>query len=86
MDIFLHSKFPQIIDLYDIGPQIGKGSYAVVYHAKEKRSKEDVAIKRYHKKKLMDPGKMRNARREVTILSKIDHPNIMKLYTTIDSD
>ncbi|KRX10604.1 Protein kinase-like domain [Pseudocohnilembus persalinus] len=86
LEYFQDGPFPQILDLYEIGSQIGKGSYAIVVYGKEKRKKYEVAIKRYQKKKLMEPGKMRNVRREVNILCNLSHPNVMKLYTIIDSD
>ena len=33
---------------------------------------------------IADPHKMRNVKREISILKKLDHPNIIKLYYAID--
>jgi MAP/microtubule affinity-regulating kinase len=73
------------LNSYEIGPSLGKGSYAVVRLATDNSSKRQVAIKMYEKKKLADPHKLKNVRREVSILSKLSHANIVKLYTVIDS-
>ena len=73
------------IKTYEIGPTIGKGSYATVKLAVDTLSNKQVAIKIYDKKKLLDPHKLKNVKREISILSKVVHPNIVRLYTVIDA-
>lgn len=44
-----------------------------------------VAIKSYDKKKLEDPMKRKNVEREIKNLSRLNHPNIIKLYQVLES-
>lgn len=70
---------------YRLDKVLGQGSYAVVKLAEDKNSSQQVAIKIYEKYKLSDPRKMKNVRREISILQIMDHPNIIKLHQTIES-
>lgn len=47
--------------------------------AVNKISNEKVAIKIYNKIDLSDPVKMKNVRREINILKKLQHPSIILL-------
>lgn len=58
-------------------PTIGK-----VYLAREKRSKQMVAIKRLLKRQLKRHGVARQLKREVEIHSRIRHQHILPLYAT----
>lgn len=55
---------------------LGKGTYASVRMARTQEG-ELVAIKTYDKVRLSDPEKLENVKREVDILSRISHPNIL---------
>ena len=72
------------INDYQLGKQIGSGAYAVVREAIHKPTNERVAIKIYDRFKLMDIQRKKSALREIKILSKLSHPQIMKLYESID--
>eukprot|EP00357_Protocruzia_adherens_P027229 CAMPEP_0115001698 /NCGR_PEP_ID=MMETSP0216-20121206/17547_1 /TAXON_ID=223996 /ORGANISM="Protocruzia adherens, Strain Boccale" /LENGTH=655 /DNA_ID=CAMNT_0002367115 /DNA_START=618 /DNA_END=2586 /DNA_ORIENTATION=+ len=64
----------------------GQGAYAVVKAAIQKKTSKKVAVKVYEKYKLIDPQRKRGVRREVSILSKLDHENIIKLLEKIDTE
>ncbi|KAL4475122.1 hypothetical protein ABPG74_001818 [Tetrahymena malaccensis] len=64
----------------------GLGSYAVVRVVQDQNTKEKYALKTYEKKKLQDPQKRKNVAREVKILSKIKHLNIIRLYDVIETN
>ena len=64
--------------------QLGQGSYASVKLAYEKASNKKYAIKIYEKYRLTDPHRMNNVKREISILKKMDHNNIIKLYYALD--
>jgi len=74
-----------IRDFYDIGNELGSGAYSVVYKATNKASGENVAIKCIDLCMIeseatpgVDP--LLPLKREIKILKKIDHPNIIKLF------
>lgn len=73
------------IDQFEMMKDLGKGSYAIVKLANERRTGKKVAIKVYEKFKLSDPNKFKNIRREINILSKMNHPNIIRLFHVIDT-
>jgi len=73
------------VENYKLDKVLGQGSYAVVRLAIDKETSEKVAIKTYEKFKLNDVHKRKNVKREISILQSLDHPNIIKLYKTIDT-
>lgn len=63
----------------------GKGGYAIVRLATGKSDSIEYAIKTYEKYKLTtDSQKMNNVRREIIILKKMNHPNIIKLHCAFE--
>lgn len=69
---------------YRLIKTIGKGNFAKVKLAKHLPTMKEVAIKIIDKTAL-NPSSLKKLFREVTIMKKIDHPNIVKLYEVIDS-
>jgi len=57
---------------------LGKGSYAVVKLANHLRSSKQVAIKIYEKKNLYDPLKKASVEREIKLMRRLHHRNIIK--------
>lgn len=56
----------------------------MVREALHKPTGEKVAIKVYDRMKLMDIQRKKSALREIKILSKLNHPQVVKLYESID--
>ncbi|CAD5213971.1 unnamed protein product [Bursaphelenchus okinawaensis] len=75
---------PPRIGPYDVEKTIGKGNHAVVKKARHKVTKTEVAIKIIDKRRL-DPENVKKIEREVKVLQRIKHPNIIKLYQVIDT-
>lgn len=73
------------MDCFELKQELGKGSYACVKLALEKKTNNKFAIKIYEKFKLSDPNKFKNIRREINILSKMEHENIIRIYHVIDT-
>ena len=75
------------MDEYIIGEKslLGSGGYAEVRLATHKKTGHNVAIKIYEKYKFIDLQVKQNLIREIKILSRISHPNIMRLYESIDT-
>ncbi len=72
---------------YIIGDKslLGAGGYAEVRLATHKKSGHQVAIKIYEKYKFIDLQIKQNLIREIKVLTRLSHPNIMKLYESIDT-
>ena len=51
-----------------------------------KPTNKKVALKIYKKKKLLDPNRRKSVKREIKLMEKMKHPNIIRLYETIDTD
>lgn len=65
---------------------MGEGAYAVVHSVMNKRTKDKLAMKIYDKEKVLSNDSRKSSlSREITLLKKLDHPNIVKLYDTIDT-
>lgn len=63
---------------------LGQGSYAAVKLAYEKTTSKKYAVKIYEKYRLTEPHRMNNVKREISILKKLEHRNIIKLFNAID--
>ncbi|XP_046630920.1 serine/threonine-protein kinase SIK3-like isoform X3 [Daphnia pulicaria] len=70
---------------YELLKTIGKGNFAVVKLAVHRITKSKVAIKIVDKTKL-DEDNLNKTKREVEVMKKLKHPNIIKLYQVIDTD
>lgn len=66
-----------IANVYNMTKDLGSGAFSIVRLAEDKVSKEMVAIKCVDRKKLA-PEDFQMFKREVQILSSLDHPNIIK--------
>jgi len=71
---------------YVIGRIIGQGAYASVRLAYNKVLGKKVALKVYDKRKLKEPQRQKGIYREIYILGKMNHSNILKLYDAFDTD
>ena len=73
-------------DLYQILPDdiLGSGQFGVVYLAKHRSKDLDVAIKAIDKKKFPQ-SQSQQLRHEVTVISGLDHPGIVKLYNMFET-
>ena len=64
--------------------QIGQGTYSIVYKARDLESGKIVALKKVRFVN-MDPESVRFMAREIHILRKLDHPNVIKLEGIVTS-
>jgi calcium-dependent protein kinase len=64
-------------DNYQIGKRLGGGGFGEVRYCRHKKTKEKRAVKFIQKSKLLDSDSFFN---EVSVLSSLDHPNIIKLF------
>ncbi|MGV3484662.1 MAG: serine/threonine protein kinase [Planctomycetaceae bacterium] len=68
------------LDDYHLGPVLGVGTVGTIYQATDKSNGQSVAIKRLHPAVSRDPLIQARFRREMTILAKLRHPNIIAYY------
>lgn len=81
---------------YDIGNELGKGSFASVYKAMHRQSSKWYAVKMIQADKIKrhpatqgvlgDPAKATAFAREISILEQLSHPNICQLKETFFHD
>ena len=74
------------LDDYIIGKQIGQGAYAVVRIGLHKPTNQKVAMKIYKKYKLEEPNRRKSVKREIKLMEKMKHGNIIQLYEIIDTE
>jgi len=70
---------------YTMGKEIGRGGFSIVYEASSKETGEKVAVKVIDKNK-QDDEQIVLLQREISIMRKLDHPNIVKLYDVFDEE
>ena len=70
---------------YTFQKQLGHGAYAVVKQATHRTSSEKRAIKMYERYKLVDSTRRQSLIREIRILAKLSHPNIVGFFEAIDT-
>ncbi|KAL1225934.1 CBL-interacting serine/threonine-protein kinase 19 [Cardamine amara subsp. amara] len=69
-----------ILGKYEMGRLLGHGTFAKVYLARNVTSGESVAIKVIDKEKVFKSGLIAHIKREISILRRVPHPNIVQLY------
>ncbi|EGR31880.1 protein kinase domain protein [Ichthyophthirius multifiliis] len=79
------NKNQQQVGNFIIGKTIGKGTFGKVKLGIHKITNEKVAVKILDKNKIIDNTDKKRLQREIQILRKIRHPNIIQLYEIIES-
>lgn len=74
---------PRLVGDYILGPRIGSGSFAVVWRSRHRQSGLEVAVKEIDKKQL-SAKISESLLKEISILSTINHPNIIQLLKAIE--
>lgn len=76
------SNKSRLIGDYILGPIVGSGSFAVVWRSTHRQLGIEVAVKEIDKKHL-SPKVSDSLLKEISILSTINHPNIIHLFEAI---
>ncbi|KAM7254847.1 hypothetical protein ACFE04_020088 [Oxalis oulophora] len=69
-----------LLGRYEIGKLLGHGTFAKVYFARNVKTNEGVAIKVIDKEKILKGGLIAHIKREISILPRVRHPNIVQLF------
>ncbi|CAN6357919.1 unnamed protein product [Urochloa humidicola] len=75
---------PRRADSFEKLAKIGQGTYSIVYKARDLESGKIVALKKVRFFN-MDPESVRFMAREIHILRRLDHPNVIKLEGIVTS-
>lgn len=75
----------QVVGQYMIGKTIGEGTFGKVKIAIHLPTGEKVAVKMLEKSKIKEPADIRRVNREIKILKKVRHPNVIQLYEVLDT-
>ncbi|CAN1166684.1 CBL-interacting serine/threonine-protein kinase 6 [Linum perenne] len=70
---------------YELGRQLGHGTFAKVYHARNLSSGKSVAMKVVGKEKVIKVGMMEQIQREISVMKMVKHPNIVELHEVMAS-
>ncbi|ERM97674.1 hypothetical protein AMTRI_Chr01g132530 [Amborella trichopoda] len=74
-----------LLGRYEVGKLLGHGTFAKVYHARNAKTGQSVAIKVLDKEKILKGGLVSHIKREIAILRRVRHPNIVQLYEVMAS-
>ena len=80
------AKIPSKLDSYKIEETIGEGTYGKVKLATHIKLNEKVAIKFINKKRLTNKGDDERIKNEIKIITKLNHPNILKAFEVFEDD
>ena len=71
---------------YTMGKALGKGTFGKVKLAVHTLTNEKVAIKILEKSRIKDKKDIERISREIKILKKVRHPNVIQLYEIIETE
>lgn len=70
---------------YELGCILGHGTFAKVYLARNVPSGKNVAMKVVGKEKVIKVGMMEQVKREIAVMKRVKHPNIVELHEVMAS-
>uniref|UniRef100_M1BB63 CBL-interacting protein kinase 07 n=1 Tax=Solanum tuberosum TaxID=4113 RepID=M1BB63_SOLTU len=70
---------------YEIGKLLGQGTFAKVYHARNLKTGQTVAVKVIDKEKVLKVGLIDQIKREISVMRLIRHSNVVELYEVMAS-
>ena len=67
-----------LVDRYEILEELGEGAYAETYKARDTRDGRVVVLKAFNPNLFADPHTFQRFRREAQIVTRLDHPNVVR--------
>jgi 5'-AMP-activated protein kinase catalytic alpha subunit len=74
-----------LMQRYERGTLLVQGSFAKVYYGRNLKTSQSVAVKVIDKEKIFKCGLMDQARREISVMKLVKHPNIVQLYEVMST-
>ncbi|KAK7319737.1 hypothetical protein RJT34_04462 [Clitoria ternatea] len=81
----MEKKSTILMQRYEVGRLLGQGNFAKVYHARNLKTGQSVAIKVFNKESVMRVGLKEQIKREISVMRLVRHPNIVQLYEVMAS-
>lgn len=81
----LAEYYTELPHRYILQDKIGEGAFSTVYRAKDTQENMVIAVK-IIKKEAMKREQIEATRREIAIMRRLDHPNIIKMYSFQNMD
>ncbi|RDX82355.1 CBL-interacting protein kinase 5, partial [Mucuna pruriens] len=81
----MENKVTILMQKYEVGRLLGQGNFAKVYHARNLKTGQSVAIKVLNKDMVMRVGLKEQIKREISVMRLVKHPNIVQLYEVMAS-
>jgi len=72
-------------DKYELGQELGRGGFSIVREGKNKTTGEKVAVK-FIEKKFVDQEELKLLQREIDIMARVQHTNVLRLFEIFDTD
>lgn len=69
-----------LMQKYEVGRVLGQGNFAKVYHGRDLKSGQSVAVKVINKEKIVITDMVNQTKREISVMGLIKHPNVVQLY------
>ena len=83
---FIFSEKGSYTKKYERGELIGKGGFGSVFIVKNKTTNVELACKKIAKYKIESKEDLQTLYKEISLLSKLDHPNISKIYEVYEDE
>ncbi|XP_044461285.1 CBL-interacting serine/threonine-protein kinase 20-like [Mangifera indica] len=74
-----------LMNKYELGRLLGQGTFAKVYHGRNLKTGQSVAIKIIDKEKILKVGLIDQIKREISVMRLVRHPHIVQLYEVMAS-
>jgi len=71
-------------DKYILGKELGRGGFSIVLEATDRKTNDKVAIKMIEKKHV-DPEELKLLQREIDIMRRVQHRNVLRLYEIFET-
>ncbi|KAK8579808.1 hypothetical protein V6N13_142977 [Hibiscus sabdariffa] len=81
----MENKGKVLMQKYEFGRLLGQGNFAKVYHARNIKTSQSVAVKVIEKEKVLKVGMIDQTKREISGMSLVKHTNILELYEVMAS-
>ncbi|KAJ0979226.1 hypothetical protein J5N97_014700 [Dioscorea zingiberensis] len=74
-----------LMQRYELGKLLGQGTFAKVYHGRNLKTSQSVAIKVIDKEKVLKVGLIDQIKREISVMRLVRHPYVVQLYEVMAS-